>query len=153
DEVEPGQPLFELEGEKAVQEVEAVESGILHIPPESPRTGAAVSVGSLLAYLLQPGEPIPGALGSADQASPTRSAEGESGTEAHAEARPATGVTSAATLEQSASSSEAGGREYSRRMRSGDAGYSVTSSAHSATGKVIATPRARRIASELGVDW
>ena len=39
DTVETGDILFTAEGEKAVQEVEALESGILHIPADSPKPG------------------------------------------------------------------------------------------------------------------
>ena len=50
--VKTGEPLFTLEGDKASQEVEATESGILRIPPEAPKAGATVTVGAVLGYLL-----------------------------------------------------------------------------------------------------
>lgn len=54
--VQAGEALFVVEADKASQEVEALESGILRIPADSPRPGAEVPVGTLLGYLLQPGE-------------------------------------------------------------------------------------------------
>jgi len=57
--VEAGESLFTVEGDKATQEVEALDSGILHIPPNSPQLGKEVPVGTLLAYLLVPGEAPP----------------------------------------------------------------------------------------------
>ena len=54
--VQAGEPLFVVEADKANQEVEALESGVLHIPSDSPRPGTEVPVGTLLAYLLQPDE-------------------------------------------------------------------------------------------------
>jgi pyruvate dehydrogenase E2 component (dihydrolipoamide acetyltransferase) len=57
--VNAGDILLEVESEKAVQEVEALESGILHIPPGSPSPGQVVPVGTPLAYLLQEGEELP----------------------------------------------------------------------------------------------
>jgi pyruvate dehydrogenase E2 component (dihydrolipoamide acetyltransferase) len=57
--VQAGDILFSVEAEKAVQEVEAFESGILRIPPNSPALGAPVPVGTLLGYLVAPGEPTP----------------------------------------------------------------------------------------------
>lgn len=57
--VAAGDILFDVESEKAVQEVEALESGVLHIPPNSPPPGQMVPVGTLLAYLLQAGEAKP----------------------------------------------------------------------------------------------
>src|SRR5512137_68893 len=59
DPVQAGEILFEVESDKAIQEVEALESGILRIPPGSPALHEIVPVGALLAYLLRPGEPLP----------------------------------------------------------------------------------------------
>jgi pyruvate dehydrogenase E2 component (dihydrolipoamide acetyltransferase) len=59
DRVESGEILFTVETEKAVHEVESFDSGILRIPPESPAPGATVPVGTLLAYVLAPGEAVP----------------------------------------------------------------------------------------------
>ncbi len=57
--VEAGELLFTVEGDKATQEVEALESGILRIPPDAPPPGLEVAVGTLLGYLVQPGEAVP----------------------------------------------------------------------------------------------
>jgi pyruvate dehydrogenase E2 component (dihydrolipoamide acetyltransferase) len=54
--IRAGEPLFELEGEKATQEIEAIDSGILHIPPDAPRPGTIVAVGYRIGYLLAEGE-------------------------------------------------------------------------------------------------
>ena len=54
--VEAGEILFTVEGDKATQEIEALDSGILRIPPDSPPPGKEVPVGTLLGYLLAPGE-------------------------------------------------------------------------------------------------
>ena len=54
--VEAGEILFTIEGDKATQEVEALDSGILRIPPDLPPPGKEVPVGTLLAYLVEPGE-------------------------------------------------------------------------------------------------
>jgi len=59
DQVEPGDILFTVESDKALQEVEAFDSGILRIPPNSPPVGSTVPVGGLLAYLMQSDEKIP----------------------------------------------------------------------------------------------
>lgn len=56
DAVKAGEPLFELEGEKSLQQVESIDAGILRIAPECPAAGAVVPVGTLLGYLLAPGE-------------------------------------------------------------------------------------------------
>ena len=70
DEVAIGQPLFELEGEKALQEVESVDAGILHIVETAPQPGAVVPVGTLLGFLLAPGESPPSAAIQAPQSDP-----------------------------------------------------------------------------------
>jgi len=49
--VRAGEPLFSLEGDKALQDVEATDSGILQIPTDAPKTGSVVRVGALLGYL------------------------------------------------------------------------------------------------------
>ncbi len=57
--VKPGDILFTVESDKALQEIEAFDGGILRIPPDSPPPGSTVKVGGLLAFLVQPGEPAP----------------------------------------------------------------------------------------------
>jgi pyruvate dehydrogenase E2 component (dihydrolipoamide acetyltransferase) len=59
DPVQVGEIIFTVESDKALNEVEAFESGILRIPPDSPQPGTTIPVGGLLAYLVQPGESFP----------------------------------------------------------------------------------------------
>src|SRR5215217_1859608 len=63
DPVKPGDILFTVESDKALQEVEAFDAGILRIPPDSPPLGSTIKVGGLLAYLVQPGEALPFEVG------------------------------------------------------------------------------------------
>src|SRR5512134_2996415 len=56
--VRAGEPLFSIEGDKAVQEIEAIDSGVLHIPPDAPKPNSPVRVGDLLGYLLSEGETL-----------------------------------------------------------------------------------------------
>jgi pyruvate dehydrogenase E2 component (dihydrolipoamide acetyltransferase) len=109
--VQPGEALFELEGDKAIQEIEAVDGGILHVGPEAPRPGDDVAVGVLLGYLLADDEPAPQAA--AESAPPYHPAP----------STPAPFTARAGTT----SPQRAGGP--------------------------VATPRARRVAWELGIDW
>ena len=67
-----GEILFELEGEKALQEIESLDAGILHIPDDSPAPGSVVPVGHLLGYLLVPSEPVPGPPGTTDDRSSSK---------------------------------------------------------------------------------
>ncbi len=57
--VRAGEPLFTLESEKATEEIECLDDGILHIPTNGPHQGDTVAVGTVIGYLLQPDEPIP----------------------------------------------------------------------------------------------
>jgi pyruvate dehydrogenase E2 component (dihydrolipoamide acetyltransferase) len=91
-----GEPIAMIAADKGTVELEAPDTGILHISSLSPEPGVEVPVGTLLAYLLNPGEPLPTDL------------------RAPAEA-PAL----------------AAGR----------------------AGRIVATPRARRAAAGLGIDW
>ena len=59
DPVKPGEPLFELEGEKSVEPVESIDGGILHVPPSAPADGTVVKVGCLIGWLLAAGEAPP----------------------------------------------------------------------------------------------
>ena len=59
EQVAAGDLLFVLENDKASQEVESLDSGVLHIPADSPKPGDKVTVGQLLGYLVAPGESIP----------------------------------------------------------------------------------------------
>ncbi len=61
--VEAGELLFTVEGDKATQEVEALESGTLYIPAGAPPPGQEVPVGTVLGYLLGPGETPPESQG------------------------------------------------------------------------------------------
>ena len=59
DAIKEGEPIFTLESDKATQEVESTDSGVLHIAPDAPKPGDVVKVGHLLGYLLAEGETIP----------------------------------------------------------------------------------------------
>ena len=52
DAVREGEPLFSLEGDKATQDVESIDAGILSIPADAPSVGAKVLVGSTIGYLV-----------------------------------------------------------------------------------------------------
>ncbi|MBL9128268.1 MAG: lipoyl domain-containing protein, partial [Verrucomicrobiales bacterium] len=50
--VQPGELLFSIEGDKAIQEIEAIDGGILRIAPNAPKPGDPVRVGDVLGHLL-----------------------------------------------------------------------------------------------------
>lgn len=57
--VRPGEPLFAVESDKATQEVEATDDGLLKVAPGAPGEGDTVQVGRLLGWLLDEGETAP----------------------------------------------------------------------------------------------
>jgi pyruvate dehydrogenase E2 component (dihydrolipoamide acetyltransferase) len=120
DYVEAGEILFSVESEKAVQEVEALESGILRIPPDSPPIGQEVPVGTLLGYLVKSGEAVP--------------PQGRTPAEAPAQASAPTPAPAPATA---APAPALPASEFQRPR---------------AEAQTI-SPRAKRLALELGVDW
>ncbi|MCO5222065.1 MAG: 2-oxo acid dehydrogenase subunit E2 [Thermomicrobiales bacterium] len=58
DPVEAGDHIFSVESDKAITEVEALDSGVLYIPEATP-IGVEVPVGAPLGFILDPGEPPP----------------------------------------------------------------------------------------------
>ncbi len=54
--VRAGDPLFSLEGDKAIQEVESIDSGVLRIAANAPKPGDSIRVGDVLGHLLATSE-------------------------------------------------------------------------------------------------
>ncbi|MCC7262848.1 MAG: 2-oxo acid dehydrogenase subunit E2 [Candidatus Latescibacteria bacterium] len=106
DPVQAGEVLFTVESDKAVNEIESFDAGVLRIPPDSPPPGSTVPVGTLLAYILAPGEALPAG-------------------------RAASAPAAAAPAPAATASAPAAGRHEGPRI----------------------SPRARRLARQLGVDW
>ena len=55
DPIEAGELLLSVESDKAITEVEALDSGIVYVPPDSP-IGIEVPVGAIVGFILEPGE-------------------------------------------------------------------------------------------------
>lgn len=160
DPIRRGDILFELEGEKACQDIEAVDEGILRIPPTGPQPGAVLKVGAVVGYLVEAGEPLLWNDASSNAA----------------EARPEPRETllpgaapsvrrmarQAGILLSDLAGTGPGGRvlsvdvERAGESRGGRAA-TVKASPGAAVGAAadapFASPRARRVAGELGVDW
>jgi pyruvate dehydrogenase E2 component (dihydrolipoamide acetyltransferase) len=124
DTVRAGENLFTLEGEKATEEIECLDSGILRIPPTAPIPGDKVAVGTIIGYLVREGESV-------GWAEPSRP--------------PSPKPERRITLTSS-------------HREQGDVSVGLEPSAHPTTSpKTMSTraasPRARRAARELGLDW
>jgi len=60
--VRAGEALFSIEGDKAVQEIESIDSGILRIAVTCPKPGDVVRVGDVLGHLVSAGDAALGTL-------------------------------------------------------------------------------------------
>src|SRR4051812_3762405 len=116
--VRAGEALFTLESDKATEDVECLDDGVLHIPADGPRKGDVVAVGAAIGFVVQPGETLE--VGPASRAGP-----GVSG-----------GFTESAQAP-----------EIPVPLGSPDL-LNAPARAHPAS-----SPRARRIAANLGIDW
>ena len=148
EEVVPGDMLFVLEGEKAAQEVESFDGGVLAIPAGAPQPGDTVQVGQLLGYLLAADETPPAEL-------PARPA-------AAATAEPAVAGPAVRQLARELNvdlgqvcGTGGGGRVSAADVRLAAEENEPAAAALSrdkSRGKAI-SPRARRVARELEIDW
>ena len=59
DAVAVGEPVFTIEGEKATEEVESLDAGVLHIRPGVAEPGVDLTVGTVIGWLLAEGEEVP----------------------------------------------------------------------------------------------
>lgn len=62
--IKAGELLFTMESEKAAQDIEAVDSGILKLLPDSPQAGDVVKVGQVIGHLLGAEESATGSTAS-----------------------------------------------------------------------------------------
>jgi pyruvate dehydrogenase E2 component (dihydrolipoamide acetyltransferase) len=129
DAVQEGEPLFTLESDKAAQEVESTDGGILSIPPNGPQPGETVKVGQILGYLLADGESAP----SGTDVPPAA--------EAPKQATPTVHAPVPATMPSPATDGDAT-----------RAPESVAGATRSVGKTTPASPRARRAARELAVN-
>jgi pyruvate dehydrogenase E2 component (dihydrolipoamide acetyltransferase) len=169
--VQSGEMIFSVEGDKAVQDVEALESGILRILPGGPGPDLEVPVGTLLAYICQPGEIPPfeqaGAVAvtQTQAAAPTGSqpgdialaaAPGQSRKDVHGENKTISPRARRVARELAVDWSAVQGTGITGRIRERDIrAAALVRAVPAGTGpakSIAATPLARRAAAELGVD-
>ena len=156
--VKRGDALFELEGEKATQEIEAVDEGVLRIPLIGPKPGSVHKVGAIIGYLVGANDSIP-ALANPSQ---------QTNTEVVNEADSPVASPSVRQLARKV------GVQLSHVKGTGPRGRILQEDVHQAKVilsdniqapiisavsevsnqmTVISSPRARRLASNLGIDW
>ena len=113
DRIESGDIIFTVESDKAINEIESFDSGTLYIPPDAPLPGDTLPIGTILGYLLGPGEAPP----------------------VEAPAKPEVGHETKSGPREPTRSRTRKDRPQGRKIRS------------------AISPRALRLAEELGVDW
>ena len=156
DAVRPGDTIFTLEGEKAAEDIECLDAGTLHIPADGPKPGDRVRVGVQIGQLLQPGEAVP----QPSKTSPPDAAPSVKASSSTLEPAASPSVRRLArergiALEHLAGSGPGG------RITADDLGRIAalppipvpTNGSLTSETRKVSTPRARRIAGELGIDW
>lgn len=161
DVVRRGDALFELEGEKALQEIEALDDGVLRIPADGPQPGAVLKVGAVIGYLVADGEALPQVQSGSDVASnaPT-TANLPISEDAKGVAAGASPSVRRLARELNVDLSHVAGTGPRDRItdddvraassRKGD--HRPTEKTSESAAGVIATPRARRAAKRAGID-
>lgn len=165
--VRAGEMIFALEGEKASQEIESFDTGILCVPSNAPKPGDPVRVGQVIGFLLSEGEPAPESVGASSPAGPTsvpvppRQGTAESPLEVSRhppDSRPA-GPAARRLARQlgidlnAVTTIDPTGRVIRDDIQRALATAGQASGRGRAGFRPISTPRARRRAQELGIDW
>lgn len=145
DPVKVGEPLFELEGEKATQAVESLDAGTLRIAADAPAPGDVIPVGALLGHLVPAGEGLAESA-TALPATPPRATDPPASPSVRRLARD-----SGVALSDIAGSGPGG------RISADDVGTPLTPldspGPPQRPARAPSTPRARRLANKLGIDW
>jgi len=171
--VRAGEMVFVLEGEKAAHEIESFDSGYLCVPADAPKPGEPVKVGQVVGFLLAEGEAAPASVGK--PFSPIAPAPTAVTPQIHRPPqRPVAATTPASAMPTVPRAAGPSARRLARQLgidlnavytpdptgrvlcedvqRSADARLRSTPQNQGVL-RPIATPRARRRARELGVDW
>jgi pyruvate dehydrogenase E2 component (dihydrolipoamide acetyltransferase) len=146
--IKPGEFLFSLESEKATEEIETLDGGILCIPPDAPKPGDKVQVGQLLGYLLAEGENAP--VARKEQA--IAAASMQTAPPANPSVR-RLAQSLAVDIAQVSGSGTAGRITEDDVRRRSQPAAAGSGPGLSAGPKPAISPRARRAARALGVDW
>jgi len=167
--VQAGDMLYLLEGDKATQEVESFDSGYLCIPADAPSPGTKVVVGETIGFLLAEGETPPATVGSRPVSAPVKSeppSSAETPSSAPPVRSPQTTVSGSPRVAGPAArrmarqlgidlnavfTPDPTGRVLQQDVQR--AAFAGRHAAGSVATRPIATPRARRRARELNLDW
>ena len=154
--VKRGDALFELEGEKATQEIEAVDEGVLRIPITGPKPGSVHKVGAVIGYLVAANDSIPAFANPLPQVNIEAINEADS-----IVASPSVRQLARKVGVQLSQVKATGPRgrilqedvHQAKSILSENAQEPVISDVSKMLSQQVASPRARRLASSLGIDW
>jgi len=151
-----GDALFELEGEKATQEIEAVDEGVLRIPITGPKPGSIHKVGAVIGYLLAANDSIPALANPLQQVNIEVINEADSPVASPSVRQLARKV--GVQLSQVMGSGPRGrilqeDVHQAKSIHSENVQEPVISHVSNMSSQQVASPRARRLASTLGIDW
>ena len=147
DSVRAGDALFSLESEKATEDIECLDSGILRIPTDGPHAGDKVRVGALIGFVAQPGE-VPPFDGGANAVPATAAVQ----TTATTTSLPASPSVRRLARELGVDLARISGTGTDGRITAEDVRRFAPQRTDGRKTPAI-SPRAKRIANELGIDW
>jgi pyruvate dehydrogenase E2 component (dihydrolipoamide acetyltransferase) len=145
DSVEMGETICMITGDKATTELEAPERGVLRLAPRSPAVGEEVPVGTVLAYLVAPGESLVAEV-TAERGAPGDNVMAQRETTAD-------NVSVPVMARRETTGDDASVPVMARRETTGETQVAERTAQLDADRRVVASPRARRAAAALGVDW
>ncbi len=144
-----GEPLFTLEGDKAAQDIAALDTGILWLPADGPCAGDTVKVGQAIGFVLAEGEAAP--------ASATGRAAAPAGEAPRSDRLPRPAGPAARRLARqlgidlnAVPTPDPTGRVVCEDIQRAAVRPRAT---REVVTQPLASPRARRRATELGIDW
>jgi len=154
--VKRGDALFELEGEKATQEIEAVDEGVLRIPLTGPKPGSVHKVGAIIGYLVGANDSIPALANPLQQVNIEVINDADS-----IVASPSVRQLARKVGVQLSQVKATGPRgrilqedvHQAKSILSDNAQEPVISHVSKMSSQQVASPRARRLANNLGINW
>jgi pyruvate dehydrogenase E2 component (dihydrolipoamide acetyltransferase) len=158
DAVEPGEMIFVLEGEKAAHEIESFDVGRLCIPADAPQPGTTVKVGECIGFLLATGETPPASVGRTPSSSAAAATPSQPKTSSPAIPRAAGPAARRLARQlginlQAVATPDPTGRVLCEDVARAAGSLQTSGRVIADSSALVATPRARRRAQELGVDW
>lgn len=154
--VEAGEMLFSVESDKAITEVEALDSGVLYLPPDAP-VGIEVPVGAMVGLILAVGEEMPEALTPSHTPLQEREVRASANTTLSREGEGAGGEVKAVSPRARQVAGELGvsldnvaGTGRGGRIREADVRAAAAAATNGARPR--AAPSVRRMAEKAGVD-